>query len=79
MPACLKCGSEKVIQGRLVSNRMTWGAVFQPKSIRFLNLSLYGGAVTDSKSFACLDCGLIWSSASPEELRTFVKKHCKQA
>lgn len=75
MPACLKCGSEKVIEGRLCNSGETWTAVFRPTSTPIFDFSLYGGVFVDSKSFACVDCGLIWSSASPEELRTFVEKH----
>lgn len=78
MPACLKCGSEKVIEGRLVGSGRTRTVVFRPKSLRWFSLSLFGGVFADGKSFACLDCGLIWSSAAPDELRTFVKKHCRE-
>jgi hypothetical protein len=78
MSACLKCGSEKVIQGRLRGSSKSWPAVFRPKSMRWFNLSLYGGVFTDGKSFACLDCGLVWTSAAPHELRMFVKNHCKE-
>jgi len=79
MPAGLKCGSEKVIQGRMVCSARMQRPVFRPKSLRFFSFLFSGGVLASDKSFACLDCGLIWSSAAPDELRTFVKKHCKQA
>lgn len=81
MPACPKCGSEKLIEGRIRNPGKGWGwdSVFRPKTIRWFCISLDGGVVVDNESFACLDCGLIWSSASPEELRSFVKKHCRGA
>jgi hypothetical protein len=77
MPACLKCGSEKVIEGRIVGQR--WEPVFRPKSLRFWSFSFNGGVFLSDKSFACPVCGLVWSSTPPDELSTFVKKHCRES
>ena len=30
------------------------------------------------EGFACLDCGLVWSSTAPDELAAFIRKNCNQ-
>lgn len=79
MPACLKCGSDRVIEGRLVSGGENAGAIFQPSGHRWLSFSIYGGVFVEKESFACTDCGLVWSTTSTEELRTFIEKHCEKS
>ena len=74
---CPKCGSQNVEQGRLVpSGRGAW-VIFRPERTHFFNLSLWGGIVLRSgDSFACSECGLVWSRLQPEELKEFIFKHC---
>ena len=76
MNECLKCKSSDVTGGKITVSR---GAlVFRPDDMKFWSLSLMGGTEVEQKAFACMNCGLVWSSTSPEKLREFVKKHCKQ-
>ena len=35
-----------------------------------------GVDLSTDPSFACLDCGLVWSSLRPDELKEFISKHC---
>ena len=30
------------------------------------------------EGFACLDCGLVWSSTAPDKLASFIHRHCDQ-
>ncbi len=40
-------------------------------------LTLDGGTKLGRKGlFACLDCGLVWSSTQPDKLADFIQKHC---
>ena len=76
MPQCLKCKSERVTKGSVVNSEDPRPAVFRPQGLRFLTWG-QGPQLAD-EGFACLDCGLVWSSTSPEKLATFIRKHCDQ-
>jgi DNA-directed RNA polymerase subunit RPC12/RpoP len=76
---CLKCESGNVIAGAIgAAGRYGWKtAVFKPdRRIRFLAWTLGEGTSCDGETFACLDCGLVWSSLSPRDLSEFVTKNC---
>lgn len=76
MVPCLKCRSENVIKGRVVNYDNEHSAVFRPLGLRFLALTLDQGPRLNRDGFACLDCGLVWSSTAPDELAVFIRKHC---
>lgn len=78
MPACLKCGSERVIEGHIQKTGRGWNSVFRPNSIRWFCFSFFGGVLLDDKAFACRDCGLIWTAVPRDVLRKFVDKHCDE-
>ena len=74
---CPKCGSLNIHQGRLMPSGQASWVIFRPEGTRFFSLSLYGGVVLRSdRSFACLDCGLVWSSVPRDELKEYIFKHC---
>ena len=76
MPQCLQCKSRRVISGSVVSAENGVPAAFRPPNLRFLALTLTQGPQLAKKGYACLECGLVWSSTSPAKLATFIKKHC---
>ncbi len=76
MPECLKCKSQRVTKGSVVNQQSEVPAVFRPKGLRFLSLTLAQWPQLAETGFACLDCGLVWSSTSPDKLAKFIRKHC---
>jgi len=76
MNQCLQCKSTNVSTGKIVSARGV--AVFQPSGMKFWAFSLLGGTRFSKEAFACLDCGLVWSSTSIQDLREFIAKHCEK-
>ena len=74
MDQCLKCNSSRIIKGRILGDE--GAAVFRPEGLRSFSFTLYGGTGLTKGAFACLDCGLVWGSTTPEKLRKFVQKHC---
>jgi hypothetical protein len=78
MPQCLKCNSQNVTSGRVVSYDCGQAAVFRPQGLRFVSLTLTQGPQLADEGFACLDCGLVWSSTAPDKLSTFIRKHCEK-
>ena len=77
MDRCLKCNSDRIARGKIDA---TDGLpVFSPEGQGFLSRSWFGrGTVFTGEAFACLDCGFVWSSTSPEKPRGFIQKHCGQ-
>jgi hypothetical protein len=78
MPQCLKCGSSRVTKGRVVNYDANTLAVFRPDGLRPLALTLSQGPNLSEEGYACLDCGLVWSSVPPEKLGAYIRKHCAQ-
>ncbi len=79
MNTCPKCHSKRAITGKLVQHGGSTSAVFRPAKTRFATLSVAGGVKVAEESFACLDCGLIWGQAAPEELLRFLQSHCYES
>lgn len=75
MNQCPNCNSQSLIKGKIASTRGV--AVFSPDDQRFLSLSMFGGTEIASGAVACGDCGFVCTFTSPQELRDFVRKHCK--
>ena len=78
MNECLKCKSKRVIEGEILGCRGD-ASFFKPKELRMFAFTMSGGTQISKTGFACLDCGLVWSTTSAEELDAFVKKNCKVA
>jgi len=74
MNQCLSCRSDRVVSGKIEAARDP--AVFHPDGLRSFAFTLLGGTKLTEQAFACLDCGLVWSSTSAGELRMFMEKHC---
>jgi len=79
MPQCLQCKSNRVAKGRVESYESHASAVFRPKGVRFRSFTLSGGTELSDEAYACLDCGLVWSSTQPDKLAAFIEKHCDPA
>jgi endogenous inhibitor of DNA gyrase (YacG/DUF329 family) len=78
---CLKCKGANFITGKIgAAGRYGWRtAVFKPdRKVRFLAWTLGEGTQCDGETFACLDCGLVWSSLSPQDLSEFITKNCEK-
>lgn len=82
MNECLKCKSGNVIAGRIgCSTRTGFSCVFKPtgdRKIRFLAWTVREGTDCNEEAFACLDCGLVWSSLSAQDLKEFITKNCQK-
>lgn len=78
---CFKCGGTEIAKGEImVSGKGKGGLfsynVFQPETLRFLTFTLTNGTKLETKSYACLGCGTVWSQTDAEALREFIQKHC---
>jgi hypothetical protein len=74
MSECPHCHSQRVVTGTLVGRR---AAVFRPDTLRVVALTLTGGVSVGRQSFACQDCGLMWTFGDKEKLNRFLEKHCE--
>ena len=79
MPQCLQCKSQRVATGTVVAPQGHGLVVFRPRGLRFLSITAFGGTELTGTGFACLDCGLVWSSTPPDRLDAFIKKHCDES
>ena len=78
MPQCLQCKSGRVTKGRVENYENHCTAIFRPEGLKEFTLTLAGGTELGTEAFACLDCGLVWSSTSPSKLAAFIEKHCNR-
>ena len=76
MIQCLKCGSSRVAQGTVAECGSRGNAMFRPEGIRLLALTLTGGVSLPNEAWACLDCGLVWTTLAPAKLEKFLRRHC---
>jgi hypothetical protein len=75
---CPKCGSSNVTLGRLLPVGRGVSVMFKPLGTAFFLLRFLGGVVLSSnRSCACLDCGLVWDYLPPDELKEFIRNHCR--
>jgi hypothetical protein len=76
---CLNCHSNRVANGKIVTEHrgVLLPAVFDPAGRQAFTFTL-GGTRFTGEAMACLDCGLAWTTTSPEKLRRFIQKHCDQ-
>jgi hypothetical protein len=78
MPQCLQCKGQRVTKGRVESDEGHAPAIFRPHGLRAFTFTLAGGTELSKEAYACLDCGLVWSSTTPAKLAAFIQKHCDQ-
>ncbi len=79
MTKCFKCGGTEIVRGKISRSSQEYFSdlVFEPEGLRFFTLTLQHGTTMDPVSYACLNCGTVWSETSPSALREFIQKHCK--
>lgn len=77
---CFKCGGTQIAKGRvsMSSGHPLWPMVFEPGGRHFFALTIMPGTSLNPDSYACLDCGAVWSQTDPKALRDFIGKHCKK-
>ncbi len=51
--------------------------MFGPDKVRFLTVTLEHGTKLEAESYACLECGTVWSQTDQKALKDFIRKHCK--
>lgn len=78
MPQCLQCNSQRVTKGRVENYENHQPAIFRPDGLRTFTFTLNGGTQLSENAYACLDCGLVWSSTQADKLAAFIRKHCNQ-
>src|SRR5262245_28478751 len=76
MSECPHCRSQRIVTGRMVRYASRQDAVFRPDNLGFLTLTVAGGVSVGAQSYACRECGLMWTFADKEKLNRFLEKHC---
>jgi hypothetical protein len=71
---CPRCGAEPTTGGFIPVSRGSGPVCFIPEGCRKTWWSM-GVRFHESPFFACLACGLVWSSLQPDELRAHVETH----
>ena len=74
---CPRCRGANLRLGKMVSQGERHGVAFRPEDMKFWTFS--SGVSLEQEARACLDCGLIWTEASPRELAEFIAAKCKPA
>jgi len=79
MTKCLKCGGTELAKGKITrpSSAILMPVVFEPDGLRVLTFTLNHGTALQPDSYACLACGTVWSQTDQNDLREFIRKHCK--
>jgi len=74
-PDCPRCSGQRIAPGRVSAY---WPASFVPDETRFFRVgfpfSTTAGALRLTRGFACLDCGLFWTSVSTLDLQMVIEK-----
>jgi Zn-finger nucleic acid-binding protein len=73
---CPRCHSEHVWKGEIYAH--SYWPVFKPGRVRRWHSFFNPGITMPKAAISCLDCGLVWTDAPPEELRKIIQKHCEQ-
>jgi hypothetical protein len=68
---CIQCHSSRIETG-LLKGAHGQNTVFTPSGLKSRLRRPRGLPI---ESFACLDCGFVWSLAVPKELEEFIRKH----
>jgi hypothetical protein len=72
---CPKCQSEHIWKGEIYAHSH-W-PIFKPGRVRRWHSFLIPSVQMPQTALACLDCGLVWTYASVDELRKVIEKHCQ--
>jgi len=79
-PQCIKCGGHRTLSGKVLDSDGSACAWFQPSQAGTWAKFLGRGVRLPSKtSWACLDCGVIWTQADAMALNRFVERHSRQS
>lgn len=77
MRTCPRCGSGRIASGELRSDGRA--PQFRPHGLRVPLFTLIdstpGRIDFDHRVRACLDCGLLWTTVEPEELRDTLRRY----
>ena len=79
MTKCFKCGGTEIAKGEISASGnkgLLSQTTFQPDGLRFLTFTLSNGTTLQRESYACLNCGTVWSQTDENGLREFIRKHC---
>jgi len=76
---CFRCGGSEIAKGSVQrdSKEFFSDVIFAPDGLRFLALTFTHGTGLRRESYACLDCGIVWSQTNPVELKEFIEKNCQ--
>ncbi len=76
---CLSCHGNRVAKGKFKpdSRQGVLPIVFGPLGRQAFTFTL-GGPTFTSPAMACLDCGFLWASTSPDKLRRYIQQNCDQ-
>ena len=79
MTKCCKCGGTEIVTGKIKTSRDSGlrDTFFLPDHLRFLTATLGKGVRLYRESYACLNCGSVWSETEAGELREFIREHSK--
>jgi hypothetical protein len=79
MIKCFKCGGTEIVNGTIESPSADFsGLIFRPGlKIRFLAMTARHGTDLYPESYACLNCGTVWSETEQGALRDFIRRCCK--
>jgi hypothetical protein len=69
---CLHCGGDRITMGGGASG-------FSPDGLKSFIFVFTNTVPTLQPSWACLDCGLVWSAVYPERLTSLITEQGKQA
>ena len=76
---CMRCTGTNISTGKLISGRQDPVTAFKPDNMKFWSFSFTAGVAVSKTSYACLDCGFIWTETDADALEKFVATKCKPA
>lgn len=81
MTKCPKCSGNDISKGRLTlsAGHHLSGMAFEPEGRRFFTLTITPGTALHPESYACLQCGAVWSQTDPKALKDYISAHCKKS
>ena len=75
--ACPSCKSQHLVVGEIGPDATSdYSVVFKPERQRLWSLALSKGVELSRETYACRDCGLIWSQVDRAALAEFINRHC---
>jgi hypothetical protein len=77
MKQCPQCKNEKIVTGWLYPRDIE--SAFVPYNLRWWSFRLKAGVRVELPYNACFNCGLVWSTLQPDELKTMLDRYGKHA